>query len=277
MSLRRLVGFALSAFVWLPALHAAADDAVPLAAYRAVEDLSLDPAAASQDFTTVDGRLVTEFTGSACAGYTTTTRMVVRATDSDGAGKVNDSRTLTVETPDGRLDFDNQSFIDGKLDQASKGSAQRAGDTVTVKLTRPDKKTIAFDVPLVFPTEQIVRVVEAARAGARFLSFTAYDGLDDGASPAPTSTVIGQASTDTTDVGDESAIAEAGLANMRHWPVTVSYFDQADDTTDQRPDFSLSGVLYENGVMREQRLDFGTFVLTGKLAKLDLLPQKRCP
>jgi hypothetical protein len=251
-------------------------DGVPLASYRAIEDLTLDPGDADQDVAAVSGRLVTEFTGSACAGYTTTTRMVIQATDSDGTRKVNDVRTLTVETLAGRLDFDNQSFIDGKLDQASKGTAERSGGQITVHLARPEKKTVALDAALVFPTEQVVRIIAAARAGKRFLSFTAYDGLDDGESPAPTSMIIGKGSTDPSDVDDETAVAEAGIAGLEHWPLTVTYFSN-DSTSDQKPDFTLSGILYENGVMREQRLDFGSFALIGKIVGLSLLPAKPCP
>jgi hypothetical protein len=248
---------------------------VPLATYRAIEDLTLDPDRDSPDVASVTGRLVTEFSGSACAGYTTNTRMVVQAVDTDGSRKVNDSRTLTFETPDGRFDFDNQSYTDGKLDEASKGTAQRSGDTIAVTLTKPDKQTATFDASLVFPTEQVARVIAAARAGTRFLSFTVYDGLDDGVSPSETSTIIGPGSTDANDGGDESAIADAGLAGLQHWPVTISYFDKSAPS-DQAPDYTMRAVVYENGLMRQLRLDFGNFSLAGKLVELDILPEKPC-
>jgi hypothetical protein len=268
-----LAAFALPGVVHNPA---AAAGAVPLVGYRAVEDLSLDTDKNSPSIVGVTGRLVTEFTGSACVGYTTSTRMVVQAVDSDGSHKVNDARTVTFESPDGRLDFDNQSFTDGKLDEASKGSAQRTGEIITVTLTVPGKQAATFDASLVFPTEQIARVIAAARAGTRFLAFTAYDGLDDGLSPAPTSTVIGAESSDPADVGDETAIADAGFAGLRHWPVTISYFDK-DASADQPPDYTMHATLYENGVMGQLRLDFVNFSLVGKLVELDKLPAKPCP
>lgn len=254
---------------------ASADD-VRLVPYRSVEDLTLDPSTTGQNIAAVSGRLVTEFTGSACAGYTTNTRMVVQVVDSSGGRKVSDSRTVTFETETGRLDFDNQSFTDGKPDQASKGTAVRSGSAIAVHLTQPENKTVSFEAGLVFPTEQVVRLIEAARAGKHFLSFTAYDGLDDGESPAPTSMTIGKGSTDPSDVGDDTAVAEAGIAGLEHWPVTVSFFDK-DATADQQANFTLAGIVYENGIMREQRLDFGTFTLTGKMTGLDMLPAKPCP
>jgi len=283
----------ISRLAWLLLLliaPPASASSVQLAPYRSIEDLTLDPSTTGQNIGAVSGRLVTEFTGSACAGYTTNTRMVVQVVDSSGGRKVSDSRTVTFETlpgdtlpgktplgeaQSGRLDFDNQSFTDGKPDQASKGTAVRSGGTITVQLVQPEKKTVTFDAGLVFPTEQVVRLIEAARAGKHFLSFTAYDGLDDGESPAPTSMTIGKGSADARDVGDDTAVADAGIANLEHWPVTVSFFDK-DATTDQQANFTLTGIVYENGIMREQRLDFGTFALTGKMTGLDMLPTKTC-
>jgi hypothetical protein len=249
---------------------------VPLATYRAVHDLTLDPDKDSPGVASVNARLVTEFAGSECAGYTTTTRFVTQAVDADGDKKVNDSRTVTFETQDGRLDFDNQSYDDGKLDQVSRGTAQRSDAGVSVKLAKPDRKTITFPADLEFPTGQVAIALDAARAGKHFLAFTGYDGLDDGESPSPTTIVIGAASTDPSDVGDETAIAEAGFAAMPHWPVTISYFSAAAGT-DNTPDYTMSAIMYDNGIMRQLKLNYGNFALVGKLVQLDLLPAKSCP
>ena len=248
----------------------------PLATYRAVHDLTLDPAKDSPDMAAVNARLVTEFSGSACAGYTTTTRFVTEAEDADGGKKVNDSRTVTFETGDGRLDFDNQSYDDGKLDQASRGTAQRADGGVSVKLTKPTRKTVTLGADVVFPTEQVSRVLEAARAGQHFVKFTGYDGLDDGETPSPTTIVIGPVSTDPSDVGDETAIAEAGFATMEHWPITINYFDP-DTGVDQSPNYTMTAIVYDNGIMRQLKLDYGNFALIGRLVQLDKLPEKPCP
>jgi hypothetical protein len=63
---------------------------------------------------------------------------------------------------------------------------------------------------------------------------------------------------------------------MMHWPVTVTYFDAAKGV-DQAPIYSLSALLYENGIMRRLKLDYGQFVLIGKLVRLDTLPTPACP
>ena len=39
----------------------------------------------------------------------------------------------------------------------------------------------------------------------------------------------------------------------------------------------MSFVIYENGIGRKLRIDYGDFALTGKLTQLDLLPDTTCP
>ncbi|MEJ0013121.1 MAG: DUF1849 family protein [Bauldia sp.] len=262
---------ALAAFAAGPA-----SAGVPLASYRAVHDLVLDPTVDSPDIGTMTGRVVTEFKGSECAGYTTVTRFVTDATDSDDQRKVIDSRSATVEKPDGSLSFDNQTIDDGDPSDISIGDALRGATGVHVKLKKPEKKSFDIARDVVFPTEQVTRTLDAARAGERFLSFTTYDGLDGGETTAPATVVIGEGSTDPSDVGDEAPIADAGFATMMHWPVKITYFDQ-DATIDQAPTYSMSALLYDNGVMRRLRLDYGRFVLIGKLVRLDTLPNTPCP
>jgi EipB-like len=249
---------------------------VPLATYRAVDDLVLDPNTDSSDIGTMTGRVVTEFKGSECAGYTTTTRFVTEAVDADDQRQVIDSRSLTVEKPDGSLDFDNQTLDNGTASDTSKGFAVRSAEGVQVKLKEPSRKTVNLAPDVVFPTEQVVRTIEAGRAGEHFLSFTTYDGLDDGETAAPATIVIGEGSTDPSDVGDEAPIADAGFATLMHWPVTITYFDEAAGI-DQAPNYTMSGILYDNGIMRRLKLDYGRFALVGRLVRLDILPPTPCP
>jgi hypothetical protein len=266
----------LSSVLALLAMDCAASAAVPLASYRAVHDLVLDPNADAPDVGTMTGRIVTEFKGSECEGYKTTTRFVTDATDTEDHRAVIDSRAVTIEKPDGTMSFDNQTIDNGAPGDVAVGDAARTAAGVHVKLQKPSRKSFDLSADVVFPTEQVTRTIAAALAGERFLSFMAYDGIDDGETAEPATVVIGEGSTDPSDVGDEAPIADAGFATMMHWPVTVTYFDAAKGV-DQAPIYSLSALLYENGIMRRLKLDYGQFVLIGKLVRLDTLPTPACP
>ena len=70
------------------------------------------------------------------------------------------------------------------------------------------------------------------------------------------------------------ADAAPELAKVRRWPVTVSYFNQAD--RDGPPEYVLTFDLYENGVSGSLKLDYGGFALYAKLSKLEWLKSAPC-
>ena len=129
---------------------------------------------------------------------------------------------------------------------------------------------------MVFPTEQMEKILDSARRGDRFVSLDLYDGSEDGQTVFATAGVIGPASTSADDTGEETAVKSAGIASLRHWPVTISYFEQKD-ATDKPPFYVMHFVMYENGVGRSLKIDYGDFSLDGRLTQLDMLPTQACP
>jgi hypothetical protein len=57
--------------------------------------------------------------------------------------------------------------------------------------------------------------------------------------------------------------------------VSVAYFNEKS-TGDAIPVYRMSFKLYENGITRDLTMDYGDFVLTGKLTKLEVLDTKAC-
>ena len=78
------------------------------------------------------------------------------------------------------------------------------------------------------------------------------------------------------DGGSEAAVKDAGIAGLRHWPVTISYFEKKNGV-DETPFYTMSFVVYENGVGRSLKIDYGDFSLDGHLTRLDMLPTTPCP
>ena len=72
----------------------------------------------------------------------------------------------------------------------------------------------------------------------------------------------------------EGPAQQDALKSMARWPVTLSYFTQGKG--EQTPVYVLSFDLYENGVSRALRLDYGDFALKGDMQSLELLPDKGC-
>lgn len=264
----------IAAAVALPAAPSLAGTS--LTGFKAVYDLALAHGAELAGLASVTGRTVTEFRGSACAGYMTSFRFVTRTTSDEGKVLIDDIRSTSFETPDGYYEFENEIYSGDTLTRRSAGTAERDEHATTVKLTAPAERTFDIAADVVFPAEQVVRVIDGALAGENFLAFPLYDGTEEGETVYGTSTVIGAASTAGDDLGTETAVADAGFAALRHWPVTISYF-QGDSRTEMTPVYTMSLILYENGISRALKLDYGAYTLTGTLTHLEVLPSGSCP
>lgn len=247
-----------------------------LASFRAVYELTIDdsggPVAAS---TAVAGRMVAEFVGTSCGGYRSKMRIVTQGEDADGNAQVTDARSDTLETQDGHYEFTNQTYVNDAMAEESTGVASRGAGGITVTLTKPDVKTVAFDRNVVFPTEQMKMVLTAAVGGQHFVAMDLFDGSEAGETVYATAAVIGTVSSAPDDFGDDTLIGEAGFAGLPHWPVTVSYFEKGKGTDDE-PTYVTSFVVYSNGVGRKLRIDYGKFALNGHLTHLEMLPQPKC-
>ena len=166
-----------------------------------------------------------------------------------------------------------------RISAASSGVAERTGDHVTVKLKEPEAKTFTLDGDTVFPTQQIERIIEAARAGKTVLELKVYDGSDNGEKLYNTMTVIGKPiqGGGPAAAADPSITSEA-MKTLTRWPVTVSYFDHDAKPAEgeQNPVYTMSFELYENGVSRALALDYNDFVVGGAMEKFDVRESKPC-
>jgi hypothetical protein len=77
---------------------------------------------------------------------------------------------------------------------------------------------------------------------------------------------------------DDAAASKDTLAGLARWPVTISYFDKKtdDQPTEQTPIYAISFEMYENGISRALKLDYGDFVIDGTMSSLELKPAKAC-
>lgn len=274
--IQRSAAAAAIAVVWAGAAPAVAAG-TSLAAHRAVYDLMLDRSGQTTDLADMTGRIVMEFSGSECSGYSMALRFVTEISDQEGGRRITDARTRTYEGGDGsHFKFTNETFIDDALTEESRGQASRSKAGVAVTLSKPDKKDFVLDKGVVFPTAQIERIIDAARQNQKFLQLDVYDGTEDGETVYATTVLVGNTSYSRRDIGDEIATERAGIAGLRHWPVTVSYFDQ-ETQGEQTPIYVMSFILYENGISRHLKIDYGDFAIVGRLSGLEMLPLTPCP
>jgi hypothetical protein len=248
-----------------------------LAAHRAVYELKLAKTQGKGGAVAARGRILYDFSGSMCEGYKLEFRQVSELDNGEGKVTLSDLRSTTWEDGDARAyQFTSQNYLNQQLVDAVDGRAERRQNAISVTLSKPKDKKLDLEATIVFPTEHVRRILDAARENKSVLEFPIYDGSESGEKVYNTLTVIGR------EIGPERAPTDAAngleaLAGMKRWPVTVSYFEKSEKTGEQIPVYAISFELYENGISRALMLDYNSFAISGELKTLEIKDTKPCP
>ena len=275
-----LLALALAA-ACLPPLGSAAHAAavVPFLPHQALYDLSLLKSRGGTSLDSARGRILYKFSGNTCEGYTSDFRQVSEMDSGEGKTTLSDMQSTSWEDAEGksyrfkivtRMDDSDQSEVDG--------IAERTGDKITVKLKQPVAKTFTIDGKVVFPTEQIQRIIAAAKEGKSLLELTVYDGSDNGEKVYNTLAVIGKPIRgDKPGSTPDPSTTNNQTKALTRWPVTVSYYDRDTkaNSGEQTPAYAMSFELFEDGVSRALVLDYNDFVISGTLDKFDVSDVKK--
>jgi EipB-like len=266
-----------SGFAGGPAVAAASGTFL---SHQALYELSLIKSRGANAINAARGRILYNFSGSACEGYTSEFRQVSELNSGEGKMTLSDLRSTSWEDGAGKS---YRFKIDTRMNDSDAspvdGVAERTGNNITVKLKQPVAKTFNLEGNIVFPTEQIHRIIDAARSGKSVLELTVYDGSDNGEKVYNTLSVIGRPIPgDRSIASPDPSTANDQMKALTRWPVTVSYYDRDARTKDgeQTPVYAMSFELFENGVSRALVLDYNDFVISGALGKFDVKDSKPC-
>jgi len=250
--------------------------AAALAAHRAVYDLKLDRAQDGRGITDVTGRMVFEFVGNACEGYTVNMRYRTAFANSDGQVAQSDIQSSTWESGDGeRFSFTTRQYLGSSLSDETRGNALREdpAGSIAIQLSQPEEKTLDAASETLFPTQHFLALIEAALKGKRFFRKPVYDGSNHGDKIYETNAVIGTPEPVSSESVDDAVARD--IAGKKAWPVTIAYFEN-DEPGEQLPSYQISFNLFENGVSTKLVLDYGDFVLKGRLVSLEMLESGPC-
>ncbi len=280
MALKHIIGAALACASLLAlAPHLAQADAAAtvaavaaqpqLAPHRAVYDLTLGQASAARPRPRRAAASPSISPAPLARAGCDISRQITELQPAEGPPRLSDMRSATFEAGDGK-DF--RFRIETKLDNVQAedidGKAKKkTGASLSVDLARPKQSTLSLDGGALFPTEHLRHILAAALADERILEAKVFDGSGDGEKVFDTMSVIGRP---TNGVVTEKAAQIKELAGLKRWPVSISYFEPGK--RDEQPVYVLSFDLYENGISRALKLDYGDFALTGEMTELSLLP-----
>ncbi len=250
-----------------PARAALAADRVPIAAHHALYALSFG---ASHDgsVAAASGSMSYDM-ADACNGWTTTQHLQIDMTNRDGQVVKMISDYATFESKDGRrLDFHTRQVTDTAVTEKVDGTATLDGadGSGAVHYTSPEVKTIRLPPGTRLPTTHTAVIIAAATQGQRFVTVPLFDGTGvDGAQD--TFVVI-------ENWRDPGKQAQPTLAPLPFGRMHVSFFNRTPSTL--TPDYEIGMRYYVNGVADDLAMDFGSFVMNGKLSAFKLAAAARC-
>ncbi|MDE2578920.1 MAG: cell envelope integrity EipB family protein [Hyphomicrobiales bacterium] len=262
-----------SGFLFAAMVGAAHAQPVTLAPHRAVYDLKLLSTASDKAPSAATGRIAFDFSGNACEGYVQSLRQTTEIQPDEGPTRLSDMKSTTFEDGDAknfRFRLETRSDT-GRAENVDGKAAKSGDDSFSVSLSKPRLLKVDLARTVLFPTEHMKHIIEAARAGKTIVQAKVYDGSETGEKVYDTTTIIGRP---IAAAPTEEAAKIPQLQGLRRWPVAVSYFEEGGK--DASPSYVLSFDLYENGVSRALKLDYGSFVLSGEMTKLEMLPVKNC-
>jgi hypothetical protein len=267
--------FAATALV-ITAQHAAAAPATPamfdaaaptIAGHHAFYQLSLQ-SSTDQGVLSATGSMSYDVT-DACTGWTTAQHLIINLTDRDGRDVKMVSDYATFETKDGtHLTFHTKQMTDSSVTEQIDGVAtlDRSGGKGHADFTAPERKRVMLPPGTMLPNAHTLAVLQAGLAGKRFLSIPLFDGTgSDGAQDSFTTIENWHAS------HTEKWSSLSGLPSGR---VHVAFFDRDQKT--ELPDYEIGMRYFDNGVADDLAMNFGDFVMSGKLDQFELKSGPRC-
>ena len=255
-------------------------EALMLAPHRAVYDLELGAARASSSVAGVRGRLVFEFTGNVCEGFTQNMRFVMGVSNRDGGETMSDLRSTTWETPSGdKFKFTVDDFQNAEPSDATAGSAERPAehDAVAVSLAKPKTEKLSLLPDTIFPVQHTIRLIGAALRGEHAMAANLFDGSDKGQKASFTNSIIG-ALHPAAASPDFAAVKNAErLSTLRSWPVNIAYYGTESAKAEGTPEHEMAFTVFENGVVSKLTIDYGSLSVKGTLAEIEFYPPAKCP
>ena len=205
----------------------------------------------------------------ACTGWTTAQHLVINYTDRDAHDVTMISDYATFETKDGtRLDFHTRQSSGGAVTEQLDGTAtlDRSGGRGHADFTAPVRRRVALPPGTLLPTAHTLAILQASIADKHFLAIPLFDGT--GASGAEdTFVTIGARWSPHTERWSE-------LATLPSTRVHVAFYDR--NQTGEMPTYEIGTRYFDNGVADDLAMNFGDFVMAGKLSQLEVKPRPRC-
>ena len=257
-----LLGFA-------PPAPAAEPGSENLLAHRAAYRLKLDSVRDSASISQAEGIMLFEVI-DACDAWASRQRFTLLITDRDGNVIETTSDYATLEAKDGSsLRFSLTQMTGGAITSRVAGEASVTAQGGRIRYQEPAATEEDLPEGTILPMIHTLRSIAAARAGQRIFVTPLFDGTTaDGAQD--TTTIISGGWVPPQANANFPLLATLSSARMR-----IAFFERNPNGQGggaSTPEYEVSLRYFENGVADELKMDFGEFVVDGRLGELQAIP-----
>jgi len=249
--------------------QAAEPGAEHMLAHRAAYRLKLDSVRDNASIEQAEGIMLFEVI-DACDAWASRQRFTLLVGDRDGNVVETTSDYATLEAKDGSsLRFSLTQMTGGAITSRVAGEATITPQGGRIRYQEPAATEEDLPEGTILPMIHTLRSLAAARAGQRIYVAPLFDGTSaDGAQD--TTTIISGGWVGPQPNANFPLLSTLGSARMR-----IAFFDR--NATGQgggaaTPDYEVSMRYFENGVADELKMDFGEFVVDGRLGELQPIP-----
>lgn len=255
--------------------------------HRALYGITLARSSSNSQVTAASGKMSFEW-ADACDGWITNQRYDLAYSYRDGDDVQIRNDFVSWESKDGnKLQFHVRKLVNGDLDEAIEGSAERSGGQVVAHFTQPEEKDVPLAADTIFPTAHTLQLMQAVQHGPNLLFRKLFDGsdMDSGVSvnavisKGPASRGSAEEAADklpTRKIGDKDSkdVIDTKLLASPAKSVSLAFF--APDGGEASPEYEMSFDLHENGVASNMLMNYGDYVLSARLLALEPLPPGGC-
>ena len=237
--------------------------AAELAAHRAHYRLALESAQGG-DVEAATGTMDYEVI-DACDSWATHQKLEMMLTNRDGQDIQMSSDYATWETKDGlAIRFRMKQITEQAVTSETEGDAklESFGGPGEAHYRIPSDTTKKLPSGTLFPMLHTAALIQAARAGEKFLAVPLFDGTSE--SGAEQSFVIVEGWN-----GPEPSKFPA-LSPLASTRVHISFFEEGKET----PGYQVTMKYWTNGVADDVHMDFGDFVMHGTMTEFHALPHR---
>ena len=272
MKLRYLPTLLLAAIAFIVPARSA-----ELAAHKAFYDLEVARLDNASGFSSIDGKLAYELTGSSCDGYSVNYRIVNNYVQSEKGAQLVDTQLATFESGNGlEMNLSQKQYVNNALDSEESLNVKRpkAGLEAEGELTKPSEMKFKLGADVIYPSTHQIRLIDAAERGMTHDVSIVFDGSDS-AKAFKAVTFIGKKHAPGSFKPDLTNPEARPLQGLASWPVSVSYYGMDEKAADT-PAYQASFNMYENGISTDLMLDYGTYALKGTLTQLSVAAASTC-